>query len=69
MTCADCGVEVNPRAHGVYRQVVGWERVRSAGGANSVIDRKTTGVVLCPVCGAVRRYEHREVPGQLQLGD
>ena len=52
--CADCAEHVDEERVGIYREVVGFERVRSQGGANAVHLRRLTGVVLCKACGDMR---------------
>lgn len=53
--CVFCGVKVNPSRAGNYRAIVGWERVRSAGGANAVVMREETGAYACAVCIGAKR--------------
>lgn len=48
--CWRCGRPVDPTTVGAYREVIGWERVRSGGGANSIVMRSETGRVGCPAC-------------------
>jgi hypothetical protein len=45
--CSNCGHSVGP--HG-YREVTGFEQMRSGGGANQITHRRETGTVLCPAC-------------------
>jgi hypothetical protein len=33
-----------------FREVIGWEQLRTAGGANRIIGRKATGRVACTSC-------------------
>jgi hypothetical protein len=41
--CCYCGQPCDPR----YREVTGWEQVRSQGGANRIIARTETGRYVC----------------------
>jgi len=44
--CSFCGAPSNPQ----YREVRGWEQLRSGGGLNKVIARAPTGRVACDRC-------------------
>lgn len=69
LVCADCDVDVKPTQMGVYREVTGWEKVRSGGGANAIILRAETGKLLCSGCGERRKLNARYgiAPGQTSL--
>ncbi len=49
-TCVSCGEPVNVRSAGWYRQVTGWEQVRTGGGANKIALREPTGQVMHLAC-------------------
>lgn len=53
--CSNCQVPTDPHRRDVLREVIGWERVRAAGGANAIIEREPTGKVLCVACGTMKR--------------
>lgn len=48
--CTHCGRELDPTKPGVFREVRGWEEVRSGGGAHSITQREETGRVACWSC-------------------
>lgn len=52
--CSFCGAEI-PNRGTWYREVRGWERVRSQGGANQITHREETGRVACAACGSAIR--------------
>jgi len=52
--CVFCDAEIPPGATS-YRQVVGFEKLRARGGANSVTLRETTGFYACHPCVVVKR--------------
>lgn len=53
--CVDCGQMVDPRAHGVHYEVLGFVEQRGAtGGANNIRFKKKTGNVLCGPCSQDR---------------
>lgn len=61
IVCAICELPVNTNAkYGVQRKVEGWEELRKGGGANKIIDRKTTGIWRHSACVGV-------IPGQETL--
>lgn len=55
LRCLDCNDLVDPMKNGVYREVVGWAKVRGPGGTNSVMAKKETGNLLCGPCGERRK--------------
>lgn len=70
-TCEMCGAVVKPNQIGSYRQVSGWEKVRTGGGANAIVLRAETGKVMCGGCGERRKLNARwgVVDGQGSLID
>ena len=58
--CVVCGDTVDVHQSGWYRQVIGWEQVRSQGGANKISIRQTTGQVMHFACMDKKRM----TPGQ-----
>jgi hypothetical protein len=69
LRCLDCNDLVDPQRVGIYRQVIGWEKVRTGGGANAIVLRKETGDLLCGGCGERRKLHDRMgiQPGQETL--
>jgi hypothetical protein len=52
--CFQCGDPVEWRRVGAHREVIGWEEIRSDGGANKIVGRKETG-----------RWAHKSCVGQV----
>ncbi len=48
--CYTCKRKVDPESPHILRQVTGWEKPRTQGGTNHVIDRKLTGELMCTAC-------------------
>ena len=48
--CAYCGRAVDPDAASTYRQVIGWEHPRSAGGTNALAARQPQNTYACDSC-------------------
>jgi hypothetical protein len=59
MRCCDCDAIVDPTKTGVFREVIGWEKVRMHGGANQIVLRRETGKLMCSGCGEVRKLNAR----------
>lgn len=57
--CIDCGEQVKDGLLGSYREIKGWEKVRSKGGGNAIALRKETGFVMCGGCGERRKLHDR----------
>lgn len=58
--CAVCGDEVKVgKRQGWAREVIGWEEVRSSGGANKIMLRNVTGRVMHMVCIGVQPEQER----------
>lgn len=51
----NCGNMVDPSKEGTFREVFGWEEVRSGGGAHSITLRTETGRLACPSCMQTKR--------------
>ena len=69
LRCLDCNDIVDPQKVGVYREVVGWEKVKPGGGGSAAVLRKETGGLLCSGCGERRKLNDRMglQPGQGSL--
>ena len=67
--CAFCADPVDTRpGRGAYREVSGWEPIRSAGGGNALAQRQTTGRFAHRVCLDVARIRRADQPWtQLEL--
>lgn len=61
--CVVCNETIDIRTAGWLRQVLGWEQVRTAGGANKIIDRQTTGQAMH--IGCHQKSKHH--PGQKEM--
>lgn len=56
--CVECGEAVDTKRD-FYRQIIGWERTRTKGGANAITRRETTGQMMHFAC-----MVRKQVPGQ-----
>lgn len=63
--CMFCGKPVDSSTPGSYREVRGWERVRSDGGANAITERQETGRVACRHCIDMRKVGINPAQGAL----
>lgn len=48
--CVNCGHPIEPSDTNKLVEVIGWAKLRDAGGQNHVIDRRETGRVMCGEC-------------------
>ena len=54
LVCSDCKEPIESYAI-TWREVVGFERLRTGGGLNSLADRRLTGKLICNACMAKRK--------------
>lgn len=61
--CLFCGKPIDTRQRtGWMRKIIGWEEVRSRGGANKIVRREPTGGAAHSIC-----VESGMLPGQQEL--
>ena len=64
MTCTKCGKQITTTKGCAY-ETVGWVIPRTQGGTNHLLERKTTGRMMCPSCTTELRYG--VTPSQLTI--